>query len=83
MEAFFSGRRGDPGLFADFFFTFFYILKFFVFVFFRKNRISLVHIFGSVLVLDHYPFLLFYFLFFSFFYFFIFFSFFSFFVATT
>jgi hypothetical protein len=33
LEAFFSGRRGDPGLFADFFFTFFYILEFFVFVF--------------------------------------------------
>ena len=54
-RSFFTGR-GDPGLLADFFFTFFPSSKILFFVFFRKNRISLAHIFGSVLVLDHYPF---------------------------
>jgi hypothetical protein len=30
-------RRGDPGLLADFFFYFFYILKFLFFVFLEKT----------------------------------------------
>jgi hypothetical protein len=77
----FTGR-GDPGLLADFFFTFFSIFKNFVFCFFRKNRISLVHMFGSVLVLDYYPSFSFSFLFFIFFLlFFFFFSFFFFFCS--